>query len=148
MPVFRWGHAWNAFRDLEREVDRLLDSVNFAFQGIRPGRQFPLINLYELEDELVLTTELPGTKKEDLEVTIVGGILTIKGSRTDLDGVPEDRFRRHERFYGTWQRSLSIPDRVREDKLTADFTNGILKIHLPKADELRPRRIAVVEGSD
>ena len=148
MPVFRWGQTWNAFRDLEREVDRLFHSVNFAFQAIRLGRQYPLVNLYELESELLLTAELPGTKKEDLELTITGGILTIKGKRSDPEGIPDDRFRRQERFRGAWQRSLSIPDRVEEEKLSAEFSNGILKIHLPKANELRARQIPVIEGGE
>jgi HSP20 family protein len=148
MPVFRWGQTWGSFHDLEREVDRLLHTVNFAFQGIRLGRQYPLMNLYELDGELLLTAELAGTRKEDLELTIAGGILTIKGKRTDPEGIPDERFRRQERFRGAWQRSLSIPDRIEEDKLTAEFSNGILKIHLPKAKEIRPRQIPVVEGGE
>jgi HSP20 family protein len=148
MPVFRWGQAWHAFRDLEREVDRLLNSVNFTFHGIRLGRQFPAVNLYELEDEYMLTAEVPGTRSEDLELTIAGGILTIKGKRDDPDRVPEERFRRCERFRGSWQRSLSLPERVCEDRLTAEFNNGILKVHLPKAEPIEPRRIPVLEGND
>ena len=67
---------------------------------------------------------------------------------SDPDGISEDRFRRQERFLGSWQRALSIPERVHEDQLTAEFNNGILKIHLPKADELKPRQIPVAEGSE
>jgi len=148
MPVFRWGQNWDAFHDLEREVDRLLSSVNFTFQGIRLGRQYPAVNLYEQDEEFLLTAELPGIRTEDLELTIAGGILTIKGKRTDPDDVPEERFRRHERFRGNWQRSLSLPERVQEDKLSAQFNNGILKIRLPKAEELRTRQIPVVEGNE
>lgn len=148
MPVFRWGQTWNPFRDLERDVEGLLHSVNLTFQGIRLGRQFPAVNLYELEDEYILTAELPGTRKEDLDLTIAGGVLTIKGKRTDPEGIPEERFRRRERFRGSWQRSLTIPDRVREHELTAEFTHGVLKIRLPKAEEAKPRQIPVVEGSE
>lgn len=148
MPVFRWGQTWDAFRDLEREVDRLLHSVNLTFQGLRLGRQYPLINVYELEEEYLLTAELPGMRAEDLDLTIAGGILTLKGQRTDPDNIPDDRFRRHERFRGSWQRSLSIPERVRDERLSAEFSNGVLKIHLPKAAEAKPRQIPVVEGND
>jgi HSP20 family protein len=148
MPVFRWGHSWEAFHDLEREVDRLLNSVNFAFSGIRIGNQFPAVNLYELDNEYLLTSELPGTKAEDLEITISNGLLNIKGRRAEPNGVPEDRYRRQERFHGSWQRSLSIPDRVREEALSADFVDGILRIHLPKGEQEQPRRISVAEGSD
>ena len=148
MPIFRWGHAWNAFQDLEREVDELFSSVDLTFQGIRLGRQYPAVNFYELSDEYLLTAEVPGTHSEDLELTIVGGILTLKGKRSDSEAVPDDRFRRHERFRGSWQRALSIPERVQEEKLSAEFKEGILKIHLPKADEIKPRHIPVIEGSE
>jgi len=148
MPIFKWGHSWNPIHDLEREVDRLLKGMSLGFQGVRLGREYPAINLYELDDEFLLTAELPGTHAEDLELTVVGGIMTIKGKRSDLDGVPDDRFRRQERFRGSWQRSLSIPERIREEMLSAEFNNGILKIRLPKADELKPRQIPIAEGSD
>ncbi len=148
MPLFRWGQTWDAFRDLEREMDRLFHSVNLTFQGLRLGRQYPLVNLYELDDEYLLTAELPGTRTEDLELTVAGGILTLKGKRHDPDGIADDSFRRHERFRGSWQRSLSIPDRVREEELSAEFHDGILRVRLPKADELTARQIPVVEGND
>jgi HSP20 family protein len=148
MPVFRWGHTWEAFEDLEREVDRLLNSVSFGFHGIRLGGQFPAVNMYELDNEYLLTSELPGTKVEDLEVSIANGLLNIKGRRSEPNGVPAERFRRQERFHGSWQRTLSIPERVREDALSADFIDGILRIHLPKGEQEQPRRIAVAEGAD
>jgi len=146
MPVFRWGHSWEAFQDLEREMDQLLNSVNFAFQGLRLGRHFAAVNLYELPNEYLLTAELPGLKSEDLELTISGGLLHIKGQREEADGIPEERFRRQERFRGSWQRSISIPDRVREEAFSAEFTDGILKIHLPKGEREQPRRIPVSDG--
>ncbi|NOX54820.1 MAG: Hsp20/alpha crystallin family protein [Planctomycetes bacterium] len=146
MPVFRWGHYWNALHDIEREVDRLLQSVNLTFQTFRMGRQYPPINLYELEDEYLLTAELPGVTLENLELTVAGGVLTLKGKRNELEAIPEERFRRQERPQGAWQRSLTLPERVNEDELTAEFTNGVLKVHLPKAPEARARHIPVVEG--
>jgi HSP20 family protein len=148
MPIFRWGHSWNTFGDLEREVDRLLQGVTLAFSGVRLGQPYPAMNLYEREREFLLTAELPGVRSEDLELTIAGGMLTLKGSRNDSPAIPEDRFRRSERFRGTWQRSIPIPDRVKHDELTAEFNNGILKIHLPKYEDVSPRQIPVVEGSD
>ena len=149
MPVFRWGQAWGgAFRDLEREVDRLLQGVNLTFEGVRFGRQYPPLNLYELPDEYLLTAELPGTRSEDLELTVAGGILTLKGRRDELKDVPEEKFRRSEWFHGNWQRSVTIPDRVRDEEMTAEFNDGILKVHLPKGEETSPRQIPVVESHD
>ena len=146
MPVFRWGQEWTAFRDLEREVDRLFRNMHLTFHGFRLGRQFPAVNVYELEDEFLLTAEIPGTRAEDLELTIGGGILTIKGRRQDPEDVPEERFRRNERFRGVWQRQVSIPDRVRDEALRAEFTDGVLQVHLPKAEEVQPRQIPVSGG--
>lgn len=148
MAVFRWGQTWDAFHDLEREVDRLLESVHLSFQGIRFGRQYPPINVYELADELLLTAELPGVRAEDLELTVAEGILTIKGKRSGPDGIPDERFRRQERPRGTWQRSLSLPERVQDDRMTAEFNHGILKIHLPRAIAVKPRQIPVIEGAN
>lgn len=148
MAVFRWGQSWGPLGDLEREVDRLLQGVNLAFHGVRLGRQFPAVNLYELEHEYLLTAQLPGTRAEDLDLTIAGGILTMKGRRDDPAGIPDDSFRRHERFRGNWQRVLSLPDRVQEDRLRAEFEHGVLQIFLPKVEQPVPRQIPVTDGGD
>jgi HSP20 family protein len=148
MPVFRWGHSWDAFQDIEREMDRLLNSVNFAFHEIRLGWQFPPLNLYELPHEFLVTSQLPGTKSEDLELTLENGVLTIKGRRSESNGVPEDHYRRQERFRGDWQRTISIPDGVSKESLTAEIIDGVLRIHLPKGAQEQARRIPVSEGSD
>lgn len=148
MPIFRWGHNWRLFRDLEREVDRMLQSVDIAFQGVRFHRKYPAVNFFQLEEEYLLTAELPGTRAEELDISIAGGILTLKGTRRRPEPVLDEQFRRRERFCGSWQRSFSIPQRVQEEKLSADLSNGILKIHLPKAEEVKPRQIPVVEGNE
>ncbi|HVW02988.1 MAG TPA: Hsp20/alpha crystallin family protein [Planctomycetaceae bacterium] len=147
MGVFRWQHEWSPFEHLEREVDRLLESIKLPFPGLRIERQFPPVNLYELEHEFLLVAELPGVDPESLDLTVAGGVLTLKGVRSDAPGVSEERFRRHERVRGPWQRSLTIPDRVEEDRVAAEFNNGILKIHLPKLPSTRPRQIPVIEHS-
>lgn len=148
MALFRFGENWDPFGDLEREVDRLLRSVNLTFHGIRLGRQYPAVNLYEFDEEYVLTAELPGTKLEDLELTFAGGILNLKGRRDDAGDVPEHRYRRSERFHGEWQRALSLPERIQEEGMTATFTDGVLRVRLPKGSPAPVRQIAVTEGND
>jgi HSP20 family protein len=91
---------------------------------------------------------LPGVRREDLDLTITGGMLTIQGRRDDSPKIPEEKFRRSERFRGSWKRTIPVPDRVKHEELTAEFNNGILKIHLPKAEDVLPRQIPVVEGND
>jgi HSP20 family protein len=148
MPVFRWRESWEPLRDLERQVDRLLESLPFPFPVIRFERQYPPVNLYDCDNEYLLTAELPGTLPEDLELTVSGGFLTLKGKRPSPAGVTDDRFRRHERVWGSWERSLNVPERVQEDQVSAEFNDGILKIHLPKAPETKPRQIQVIQGAN
>ena len=147
MAVFRWGQAFDAFRDLEREMDRLLAGVPLAFQGVRLGRHYPAVNLYELTDGLLLTAELPGTRPEDLEITVADGTLFLKGRRSGPENIPDERFRRQERPRGMWQRSIALPERVEEAGLSAEFTNGVLKIRLPRAAASTPRQIPISDGS-
>ncbi len=147
MAIFRWGHAWDAFHDLEQEVDRLLAGVSLSFQGVRFGRHYPAVNVYDLETELLITAEIPGVKSDDLELTVADGVLTLRGKRSGTEGVPDERYRRQERPRGAWQRSLSLPERIQEDQLSAEFNNGVLKIHLPKAPNSQPRQIRITEGS-
>lgn len=146
MAVFRWRQTWGSLRDLEREFDRLLESIKMPFPGLRLERQYPPVNVYELDAEFLLVAELPGVGAENLDLTVAGGVLTLKGERRGPEGISEDRFRRHERLRGNWQRQLTLPDRVDEDGVSAEFVNGILKIHLPKLPSLKARQIPVVGG--
>ena len=145
MPLFRFGQSWDSLGDLEQEVDQLLRSVNLTFQGIRLGRPYPAINLYETEAAYLLTAELPGAKLEEIELTVGGGMLTLKGRRGGVENVSENSFRRSERFRGEWKRSLTLPGRVREEDLSATFTDGVLKVRLPKGAQNPPRQIPVGE---
>ncbi len=140
MAIFQWPQGWNDFHNLEREVDRLLQSIRLPF---RIQRQFPAINLYELQDEYLLVAALPGTAAEELDLTVGGGLLTLTGERTGPANVAPERFRRQERSRGKWRRSFSLPDRVLTENVSAEFADGLLKVHLPKAGELQPRQIPV-----
>jgi len=148
MPVFRWGHAWDPFQDLEREVDRLLQGVNLSLHGVRSARRFPLMNLIESSDHYLLTAEVPGVDIADLEVTAADGRLTIKGVRRPPEEARDDTFRRQERFQGNWQRTIQLPDRVEEEGLTAEYSAGVLRIKLNKAASGVARNIPVTEGPE
>ena len=148
MPVFRWGHAWDAFQDLEREVDQLLQGVGLSVHGVRSSRRFPLMNLIEQPEHFQLTAEVPGVDINDLEVTAAGGRLTIKGIRRPPDEARDDTFRRQERFQGNWQRTIQLPDRVEEEGLKAEYSAGVLHITLRKATSSVARNIPVTEGPE
>lgn len=148
MRVFRWGSAFDAFRDLEREMDRLLHNVHMTHEGLRIGRPFPAVNIYELQDEFLLTAELPGTRVEDLDLSVSNGLLTIRGSRTTTAEVGDHEFRRSERPQGRWERSFQLPERVHDTAMFAELQNGVLLLHLPKAPSALARQIPVSDGSE
>lgn len=144
MAIFRWRQNWMPFHDLEQEVDRLLESIRLPFPGFRVERQFPPCNLYELAEEYLLISEVSGITASELELTIANGLLTLKGRRVDPADVPDEKYRRRERIAGTWERSFALPDRILEEKVSAEYTDGVLKIHLPKPPAGAPRQIPVL----
>ncbi len=145
MPVFRWGHTLGTLHDLEREMDRLLQTMSVSFQSAGRGRMFPAINIYETDADFRLTAEIPGVKAADLEITVAGGLLTLKGQSRDADSVPDERYRRRERRVGRWERSLRLPDRIDSDQLRAELNHGVLVIYLPKVRAVEARQIPILE---
>lgn len=138
MAFVTWNRSWDPFQELQHEVDRLFQSIS-----PRHARQDPALNLYELDDEFLLTADLPGAAKEDLEITLTDQTLTLKGDRKVPTEVPPESYRRKERRFGPWSRSIVLPARVTNGEVTAEYTAGVLKVHLPKAEEARSRRIPV-----
>ena len=129
MPVFRWGHAFEAFAGLEREFDRLLLS---AAQSARIARQFPPLNLYERPESFLLLAQIPGVEADALDLSVADRRLTLRGQRLNPDGVSEPQFRRRERIFGQWERTVVLPDRVDENRIEAEFRSGLLRLDLPK----------------
>ena len=146
MRVFRWGNAFEAFRDLQREMDRLLENVNSATEGLRYGRPYPSANIYDAESEFLITVEVPGIAVADVELSMSNGVLTMKGKRVDSEPVSADQFRRSARPGGHWERQFSLPERIREDEIRAELKNGVLLLRLPKSPSAAPRQIPVVNG--
>lgn len=144
MAIFRWRQNWMPFQDLEQEVDRLLESIRLPFPGFRIERQFPPCNLYELPGEYLLLSEISGIVSSEIELSISQGVLKLKGNRLDPANVADDRYRRRERIAGSWERSFALPDRILEEHVSAEYTDGILKVHLPKPPAGVPRQIPVL----
>lgn len=143
MPIFRWGSALDAFRDLEREVDRWMKSVDISFENPRLGRPFPSLNLYEIGDSYLITAELSGCVATDLDLSVANGVVTMRGMRDAAGDIPEDRYRRSERPSGKWERSISVPERIDDDNIRAELTNGLLRLYLPKVPAAAPKQIHV-----
>jgi HSP20 family protein len=145
MSGLPWQRGWDPFRELQREVGRIMESFD-PFQVARRVQVYPPMNLYDAGDRYVLTAQLPGITSGDIELTITGETLTMRGERKRSDGVKDEQYRRQERPMGRWSRTVTLPDRVDNEQVSASFASGILTIQLPKAAEARPRHIAVTAG--
>jgi HSP20 family protein len=116
-------------------------------QGSRQitGWAMPL-DVVEDENGFVVKASIPGVKPEDLEITYNNHILTIKGEVKDEQNVEEARYHLRERRYGRFERSLQLPTRVDPDQIEAAYDAGVLSLRLPKAEEVKPKRIAIKGG--
>jgi HSP20 family protein len=135
------SRRWDPFGEFQREVGRLFESLNSP-RAWRT-RAYPALNLYETEDAYVITAEAPGMDLASLDLSLTGETLTIRGERKRAEAVAEESYRRQERPFGRWSRSLTLPGRLDGARVAAHYANGILTVTLPKAEEARPRQIAV-----
>ena len=136
---------WDPFRELQREMGRLFESFE-TLSDPRGRRAFPAVNLYDVGDKYVLTTELPGLAAEELDISMTGETLTLRGERKRSESISDESYRRQERGFGTWSRTLTLPDRVDSTQVSAALQHGILTVTLPKAAEAKPRQIMVQAG--
>ncbi len=103
----------------------------------------PAVEVFEKEDKYVVKAELPGVKEEDMDVSVEGETLTIKGEKKSESEVKEDDYYRCERSYGSFYRSIALPATVDAKKIEASFEDGVLEVILPKAAEVKPKKITV-----
>jgi len=139
--------GWDPFQELGRlqeEMNRLFDTTGFGkpFLAYRE-RSFPLMNVISNDSESVLYAEIPGVELRDIDITITGSTLTLKGERRLESQVPDEKYYRRERGAGPFGRSLELPHMVDVDKVEATLKDGVLKVRLPKTPEAQPRRIDV-----
>jgi HSP20 family protein len=132
------------FSALRAEMDSLFDSFVGglpAFSGMfgtSGGRSFaltPHVDVRETEKEILIEAELPGIDEKDISLALQDGVLTIRGEKKHEHDEEKENYRVMERRYGSFQRSLRLPDSVDEDKVEANFNNGVLKVSLPKRPE-------------
>ncbi|WP_435009946.1 Hsp20/alpha crystallin family protein [Tundrisphaera lichenicola] len=146
MSGVNWQRHWDPFRDFQREVGRLFESLEPTHHW-RVVQGVPPINLYDAGEFYTLTAQLPGVGPEEVDLSITGETLTIRGDRKRPEGVAEESFRRQERQFGRWTRTLTLPDRVDGAKVSATFAHGVLTVTLPKAEDSRPRQISVTPAA-
>jgi HSP20 family protein len=141
---------WNANPDILRQrVDRLFDRAFSDFlapvndDAVSTRRWMPPVDIRESGDALMLSVDLPGVKKEDVQITLENNVLTVGGERKFEKDVEEENYHRIERAYGSFARSFTVPGNLRHDQIQASFENGVLTVTLPKADEAKPRKIDI-----
>jgi HSP20 family protein len=139
------GSAPAELNRLRREIDRLFEE---PFSLLAPSTSFfegwtPAVDIYEDNDKYVVKAELPGMKKEDIEVSLDGNTLSLSGERKQEEEKQEGENYRSERFFGRFQRSITLPAPVQAVKIEAAYKDGILTVTLPKAEEAKPKQIQV-----
>jgi HSP20 family protein len=144
-PVLTPWSGFTRLSDLREEIDRLFEAplAEWARTPSLFGGWTPAIDLIENKDNIVVKAELPGMRKEDIEVTLHEGTLNIAGERKSEKKVEEAGLYRSERFFGRFQRAITLPAAVAGDKVKADYKDGILTITLPKTEEAKPKQIDV-----
>ena len=137
---------WTSFdrlSSLRDEMNRLFD---FSFpsrdSGLFSGWS-PALDVYDEKDNFVVKAELPGLKKEEIDIAFHDGALTISGERKHERDHKEGETFRSERYFGKFQRSVTLPAAVDATKITASYKDGVLHVELPKAEEAKPKRIDV-----
>lgn len=145
-----------------REMDRLQSEMNRLFEGFNgnvpaetrgafataPNRPWsPSVDIAENDSEIALRVELPGLKQEDIDIELSGDTLTIRGERKFENEERRESFVRVERSYGRFQRSFTLGVPVDSARVTAIYRDGILDVHLPKSEEMKPRKVQVTQAS-
>jgi HSP20 family protein len=140
MRLVRWSDPYREFSHLQDRINRV-----FGDEGLlTSGTWIPPVDIYQNGDqELVLKAELPDMTREDIEITVDNGTLTIKGEKKLATDIKEDSFHRVERRYGMFSRSFSLPQTVDTAKVAAEYRNGVLTVRLPLREEAKPRQIKV-----
>ena len=141
---------WDPFRDVETLQNRINRMFEDSFGRTQaPDDEMnlcawrPPVDIYETENGIVLAAELPGVGKEDISVEVKDNILTLKGERTANPNIKGKKFYRHERCYGTFQRSFTLQHDIQPNLIKATFKDGVLEIEIPKPEEEQPKQITV-----
>jgi HSP20 family protein len=146
MALARWTPMRNLL-PFQEEMNRLFNEFFRGGTGDEAGWGLrtwtPPVDLYETEDALVLTAELPGVSKDDVSIEVHQNTLTLRGQRQHEAEVKDEQYHRVERAYGTFQRSFVLPAMVDQDKVQATYHDGILELRLSKLESAKPKRIAI-----
>ncbi|MEA3221629.1 MAG: Hsp20/alpha crystallin family protein [Thermodesulfobacteriota bacterium] len=141
----RWPERGGWFLDPLSEMQRMQDKVNRIFSNVEETTSagFPAVNVWNSEDGVMLTSEIPGIDVKDIDISLVGNTLTLHGSRTKKELKQGETYHRRERNSGGFARRIELPYAVDADNVEARYEKGILSIKLPRPDADKPRKISV-----
>jgi HSP20 family protein len=143
-PSWPWG-GFEDLGDLQKEINRLFEG-GLSRTGLDVFNHWaPPVDLFEEKDSFVVKAELPGLRKEDIDISYQDGALTVSGERKEEKREGSNPART-ERFFGRFQRTVSLPKQVDAGKIKASYKDGVLSISLPKAEEAKPKQIEVHVG--
>jgi len=140
---------WSPFRDLvsiQDEMNRLFN--DYFSKPLSEGKEGtilwnPTVDISETKDDVVVSAEFPGMKKEDIKISLQDNVLTLMGEKKQDKEEKNKNYHRIERSYGVFQRSFVLPATVQSDKVNANYKDGVLSITLPKAEEAKPKEIEI-----
>ena len=133
-------------RGMQEQMNRLLNiswNHDLAGEDIKEGLWQPSVDIYETEDAIVIKAELPDVDQKDIEVRIEDNTLLLKGERKHEGEVKKENYHRIERYFGSFQRSFSLPTNIQQDNVSASCDKGVLTITLPKKEDNKPKQIKV-----
>lgn len=138
---------WRPFRELERvrdEFERLMDRLAEDWSaGVEPGDSRPRMECFLEDSKMTLRTELPGIEPKDIEVDVSGNRITVRAKREEKKEERKRRFIRREMHYGTFERSIELPDSVKADDIRATYRDGVLELTMPVPKELQKKEVKV-----
>src|SRR5256714_12811949 len=144
MSIIRYD-PFRDLRALQDEVNRLFtgNMARFDDEGIARGSWSPSVDIYENKDQIVVEAELPGMNREDFDLSVENNVITLRGERRFEKKDETDNYHRVERSYGSFTRSFTLPQTVSAEDANAEYRNGVLRVTLPKREEVKARRIEI-----
>ena len=148
MTLVRWDPI-RELDSLQSDMNRLFDSFfhGRTANGLGGRRWIPAMDLVETKDHLLLRADLPGLSEEDVNIEIKDGVLTVSGERKAEHEEKSEGFYRVERAFGSFSRSLNLPDGIDAGQVNASFDNGVLEVKIPKPAESKPHRVQIGRGT-
>lgn len=143
-PWTRVRSPWAELENLQDRVNRVFGLTTPTFLQDEAMGWMPAVDLKEMDEEYLLTAELPGLEEKDIEVDVDNDVLTLKGEKkTEREETKEGRWHLMERSYGSFERAFTLPRAVNPEAVKAEFTDGILAIHMPKKKEATGRKVEI-----